>query len=331
MGKLTIREIADLAGVSTTTVSHILNDKGQRFSDETRNRVLKVIEENRYTPNYFASNIIKNESHLIGIIVPLITEPFAATLINLIQKNLNKQGFHLMISESMSDESEELELFERYRQMAVESILCFTSTVFSEEVINDSCYMGIPVVFVDRGINKSHFGNVYFNEYETVSNAIELLIEAGHKKIGLITDDGKIYAFPNRSNAYYDALKKHDLPILENQIVATEFSVRAGYLATKKKIDESDVTAIFCCDDNLALGCYQAVFDSGKQVNQDIKIVGFDGVEMLKNVRPQIKTLNLPFVAFADIMSHKLLIAMEFPMKKQQDTYLEMIFEEGGI
>ena len=96
-------------------------------------------------------------------------------------------------------------------------------------------------------------------------------------------------------------------------------------------IDDSDVTAIFCCDDNLALGCYQAVFDSGKQVNQDIKIVGFDGVEMLKNVRPQIKTLNLPFVAFADIMSHKLLIAMEFPMKKQQDTYLEMIFEEGGI
>ncbi|MDT2780389.1 LacI family DNA-binding transcriptional regulator [Vagococcus fluvialis] len=59
MGKLTIREIADLAGVSTTTVSHILNDKGQRFSEETRNRVLKVIEENRYTPNYFASNIIK--------------------------------------------------------------------------------------------------------------------------------------------------------------------------------------------------------------------------------------------------------------------------------
>ena len=236
-----------------------------------------------------------------------------------------------MISESMSDEAEELELFERYRQMAVESILCFTSTVFSEEVIIDSCYMGIPVVFVDRGINKSHFGNVYFNEYETVFNAIELLIEAGHKKIGLITDDSKIYAFPDRSNAYYDALKKHDLPILENQIVATEFSVRAGYLATKKMIDESDVTAIFCCDDNLALGCYQAVFDSGKQVNQDIKIVGFDGVEMLKNVRPQIKTLNLPFVAFSDIMSHKLLIAMEFPMKKQQDTYLEMIFEEGGI
>lgn len=96
-------------------------------------------------------------------------------------------------------------------------------------------------------------------------------------------------------------------------------------------IDESDVTAIFCCDDNLALGCYQAVFDSGKQVNQDIKIVGFDGVEMLKNVRPQIKTLNLPFVAFSDIMSRKLLMSMEFPMKKQQDTYLEMIFEEGGI
>lgn len=331
MVKLTIREIADLAGVSTTTVSHILNNKGERFSNETKERVLKVIEENRFTPNYFASNIIKNESHLIGIIVPVITEPFAATLINLIQKNLNKLGYHLMISESNNNVKEEENLFERYRQMAVEGILCFTSTTFSNEIIKDSCYLGIPVVFVDRGINKSLYGNVYFNEYETVYQAIELLIRRGHNKIGLISDDGTFYSFPERSKAYYDALLNHGIAIDRDRIIKTDFSVEAGYQATLNIIENGEVTAIFCCDDNLALGCYQAVFDSGKQINKDIKIVGFDGVEMLKNVRPQVKTLDLPFIEFAQILSKKILTAVEFPKVKQADSYLKMIFEEKGM
>ena len=329
MAKLTIREIADLAGVSTTTVSHILNDKGQRFSDETRQRVLKVVEENHFTPNYFASNIINNESKLIGIIVPLITEPFAATLINLIQKQLNQLGYHLMTSESANNVEEEIALFERYRQMAVEGIVCFTSTSFSKKMIVNSRYFGIPVVFVDRGINESIYGNVYFNEYETVFKAIELLIERGHRKIGLITDNNEQYSFPDRSQAYFDALKTNQIDIDDKRIVEAHFSVEEGYKATQKILEESDVTAIFCCDDNLALGCYQAVFDSGRQVNEDIKIVGFDGVEMLKNIRPQIKTLELPFKEFGYILSDKLIKAIERPLDKQSDDYLKMIFEES--
>lgn len=328
MSKLTIREIADLAGVSSTTVSHIINNKAERFSQETKERVLKVIEENRYTPNYFASNIIKNESHLIGIIVPVITEPFAATLINLIQKHLNKQGYHLMISESSGCREDEEDLLERYRQMAVESMLCFTSSKFSGEVIENGCYMGIPIIFVDRGINESPFGNVYFNEYETVYQAIDLLVKRGHNRIGLITDDGETYSFPDRAKAYYDVLADNQIAVDFKRIVETEYTVKAGYTATKKILEESEVTAIFCCDDNLALGCYQAVFDLGKAVNRDVEIVGFDGVEMLKNIRPQIKTLDIPFEEFAQILSEKILRAIEYPKEKQADCYLKMIFKE---
>ena len=326
--KLTIREIAELSGVSITTVSQILNKKSDRFSEETVKRVLKVVEENQYTPNYFASNIIKKESKLIGVIVPFITEQFSATLINLIRKSLSEEGYYLMVSESSGEMKEEIELFNRYHQIAVEAILCFTSNRFSEDVVVSSAYRNIPIVFVDAGINNSHFGNVYYNEYETVTQAIEWLIQNNHEKIGLITDDGSGYSFIERSNAYFDAMKNNKKEIYPHLVVKTDFSVENGYQATKTILKDEEVTAIFCCDDNLALGCYQAVYDSGKKVNDEIVVIGFDGIELLKSIRPQIQTLEIPFHEYAEILSKKLIKAMAVPHQKQEDDYLKMKFIE---
>lgn len=325
---LTIREIAELSGVSITTVSQILNKKGGRFSEETIKRVLKVVEENQYTPNYFASNIIKKESKLIGVIVPFITEQFSATLINLIRRSLSDSGYHLMVSESSGEQEEELELFERYHQIAVESILCFTSNIFSKEMIKNSIYREIPVVFVDAGINKSDYGNVFYNEYETVVQAIEWLVRKNHKKIGLITDDGSGHSFVERSSAYYDVLEKYNIEIDSDIIVETDFSVSGGYESTKQILKNNEVTAIFCCDDNLALGCYQAVYDLGKKVNDEIVVIGFDGIDLLKSIRPQIKTLEIPFENYAKILSEQLIQAMKDPHKKQKNQYLKMRFSE---
>lgn len=323
---LTIREIAELSGVSITTVSQILNKKGGRFSEETIKRVLKIVEENQYTPNYFASNIIKKESRLIGVIVPFITEQFSATLINLIRKRLSEKGYYLMVSESSGEKKEELALFERYHQIAVEGILCFTSSVFSKTEVIDSMYRGIPIIFVDAGINESHFGNVFYNEYETVVQAIEWLVKNKHQHIGLITDGGKGHAFPERSNAYYDTLTKYNLPINPNWIAKTDFSVSCGYAGAKKILEHDEVTAIFCCDDNLALGCYQAVFDMGKKVNDEVEVIGFDGIDFLKSVRPQIKTLEIPFEEYAYILSNQLTLAIKNPTQKQPNNFLKMRF-----
>ena len=324
--KLTIREIAKIADVSITTVSLILNGKGDRFSDETKRKVFKVVEENHYTPNYFASNIIKKKSQLIGIVVPTIKEPFAATLINLIQKELSQKNYHLITSESFGEMEEEKKILERYAQFSVEAIFCFTGTVFPSEWFKGGCFQEIPVVFIDKGINHSPYGNVYLNEYETVFKAMEWLIEKGHQKIGLIKDNGIEFSFPERGKAYKDALQKHGIPINDKRITSTDFSVESGYLGAQKIMKNSEVTAIFCSDDNLALGCYQAVFDSGKRVNEEIEIIGFDGIELLKNIRPQIKTLENPFEEFAHILSYKVLQAINHPKEKQEDCYLEMTF-----
>lgn len=326
--KLTIREIAELSGVSITTVSQILNKKSDRFSEETVKRVLKVVEDNQYTPNYFASNIIRKESKLIGVIVPFITEQFSATLINLIRKNLSEEGYYLMVSESSGEMEEEVELFNRYHQIAVEAILCFTSHHFSKEIVVSSAYRDIPIVFVDAGINNSIFGNVYYNEYETVTQAIEWLIQNNHEKIGLITDDGTSHSFIDRSNAYFDTMKKNKKEIYSHLVVRTDFSVENGYYATKRILKDEEVTAIFCCDDNLALGCYQAIYDSGKKVNDEIIVIGFDGIELLKSIRPQIRTLEIPFEEYAKILSKKLINAMTFPRQKQADDHLKMKFVE---
>lgn len=324
--KLTMKEIADLAGVSKTTVSQILNDKGERFSEETRQRVLQIIEDYRYAPNYFASNLVKNKSGLIGIIVPSIKEPFASTLITKIQANLTEAGFHLMTIESSGEEEEEIALFERYCQISVEAILCFTATKFSEEFVQRSSYHGIPIVFVDQGINESQYGHVYLNEYDTVRKAIADLIQKKHQTIGLIKENQENYIFPNRTKAYFDALNENNLVVDPSIIVETDFSIDAGYHAAKQIAQNPNVSAIFCCDDTLALGCYQGIYDLGLKVNEDIEIIGFDGIEMLQHVRPQIRTLQTPFTEFANVLSEKILQAVNSPNQKQKDCYLKMIF-----
>ncbi|MEG0256231.1 MAG: LacI family DNA-binding transcriptional regulator [Vagococcus sp.] len=325
--KVTIRDIARLSDVSVTTVSQIVNNKGHRFSKRTKDKVLKVIEENNYTPNYFASNIIKNKSCMIGVIMPTMNDPFTYSIVRKMRPILGKSNYHILISESFGEEEMELELLEKYHQLAVEAILIFTSHKLPQDLFKKSVYRGTPVIFIDNGLNKSYFGDIFLSEYQSIYDSVSYLIKKGHQKIGLIKDRGETFSFTDRKQAYLDALSDNKLIVDSTLIKEVTLSIEAGYQATTEILKEKEVTAILCCDDNIPIGCYQSIYDSGKVVNRDIEIIGFDGIEFLKQMRPKIKTMHTPFEEFAEILSQKIIRAIEYPKEPQDTQHLEMSFK----
>lgn len=326
--KVTIKEIAQLAGVSVTTVSQILNQKGGRFSEATKQRVLRVIEEQQYSPNYFASNIIAKKSKTIGVIVPDFSEQFASAIVREIKYQVEQQGYYLIICESNYDFSKERELLEQLARIAVEGIFLFTPHDYSEEnSIHKGRFQDIPVIFADRGLNEGYYGTVKIDEYTGVYQAIKWLIGKGHRKIGLIMDNSEHYHLGERYEAYHQALIDHGLLIEEKYIQKRPLTIAGGYQGATELLSHSKVSAIFCCDDMVAIGCYQAVYDSGKILDQEITVVGFDGGEVTQFVRPQIKSVRQPYRELGKAYAEKIQMAIEQPNRRMDDRLFHVSFE----
>ena len=326
--KITMKEVARLAGVSVTTVSQILNQKGGRFSEATRQRVLKVIAEQDYSPNYFASNIIAKKSKTIGVIVPDFSEQFASAIVRKIREQLEKQGYYLIICESDHDFFKEQELLNQLARIAVEGIFLFTPNDYQgKKIIERGRFQEIPVVFADRGLNEGFYGTVKLDEYSGVYRAIEWLITEGHEKIAFIMDNAEHYHLTERFDAYCQALKDHDLLIEEKYIKQMPLTIAGGYQGTIDLLKETDVRAIFCCDDMLAIGCYQALYDSGKKMNQDITIISFDGGEVTQILRPQIKSDRQPYEELGKAYAEKIQMAIDQPDRRMDDRLFQVTFE----
>ncbi len=168
--KLTIKEIADMAGVSVTTVSQIINNKGSRFSEKTRNKVLAVVEEFDYKPDYFASNIITRHSKTIGMVVPDVTDFFFAKVIEGVETYLNSLGYMILLCNSKHDEDKATQYVTELIHRSVDGIIFATPNILSSDhILKNKSKRKVPVILVDRGINPRENGRLIVKEYEALT------------------------------------------------------------------------------------------------------------------------------------------------------------------
>ncbi|GCF92537.1 LacI family transcriptional regulator [Enterococcus florum] len=327
--KVTIKEIAELSGVSVTTVSQIMNNKGGRFSEKTRNKVLKVIEENEYAPNYFASNIILKKSKTIGVIAPSASEQFTSGILKVLRDALQKSGYYLIICESDHQQERETALLKKLNQLGVEAIVFFTANRYSQEVIQQGKYLKTPVLFVDRGLNQGYYGSILVQEEAGAYQATQWLIQRGNQRIAILTDNATTYQLNERFLGYQRALEEAGISFSEELVCKIPLTIEGGYTGTEQLMQmPSAATAIFCVDDMVALGCYQAVYDLGKRLYQEIDIVGFDGGEITDLVRPRIRTVRQPLTQFGILLAEKIKKVTQYPNERIGDVLLDTVFEE---
>lgn len=142
----------------------------------------------------------------------------------------------------------------------------------------------------------------------------------------MITDNGEHYRLAERVAAYRQALLDHELLIEEKNIKQMPLTMAGGYQRTFELLNETEITAIFCCDDMLAIGCYQAVYDNA--MGREIMIVGFDGGEVTQIVRPKIKSVQQPYKELGKAYAEKIKMAIDQPERRMDDQIFGVIFEK---
>ncbi|KHL97190.1 LacI family transcriptional regulator [Paenibacillus sp. IHB B 3415] len=299
--QISIKEIARLSGVSVATVSRVINNNG-RFSEETREKVIKVIEENQYEINSIAKSLRMNKSQTIGVLVPDISNEFFAAVVLEIERFFFEEGYSTIICNTAKNADKEKEYLKTLDGKMVDGLVCISG---QEEVLTNILKRKVPIVCIDRR-PKVH-SNVAFvesNHYEGGRMATEELIRKGCRDILVLTKKNNLSSVNERLSGYMDALKEAGLPVHEYQIVYIDTkkdNLEAAKLAIQNQLDQRiSFDGIFATNDWMGLGALLVLQENGYKIPEQVKIVGFDNILISKYCNPPMTTIDQDRVVLAN-------------------------------
>ena len=289
---VTIRDVAERAKVSISTVSRVLNDTCNVHEDK-RIRVIEAAAELGYTPNPAAQSLHSMKTGAIGILLPYVSGEFFAELLNGIDSAAQEGGRLLLISTSHNSE-EELEAALRGMYRRVDGILVMAPVTTADAVLKRAPH-DIPVVFMNTRTERSDIPLITFDNYSGMRAMTEHLIERGHRRIGFITGPAAAFDAQERFRGYREALHAADIPLNEDLVVDGQFTQQAGYDGTRYLIGmDPRPTAIMTSNDDAALGAMSALREAHLRIPEDMALCGFDDIPSAAFAVPPLSTVHIP-------------------------------------
>ncbi|WP_461612819.1 LacI family DNA-binding transcriptional regulator [Clostridium sp. Marseille-QA1073] len=289
--KVTIKDVAKKANVSITTVSRVINKIEGYTNEETKKRILKVIEELDYKPNALARSLVTKRTKTIGLILPDISNPFFPSIAKSVEDLVNELGYNLILCNSYDDTEKEANYINVLKEKCVDGILLSSKqTKDKYDIYKDD----IPMVFIDRKPEVEVKYGVFVDNYKGAYNATKHLIDLGHKSIACITGPKNINTTIERLRGYKDALIDNHIEYDETIIKSNDYAIEGGYEAAKDLIKNHNITAIFTHDDLMACGVYKAAKELNYKIPDDISVVGFDDITLVEFLDPPLTTIKQP-------------------------------------
>ncbi|CAQ01048.1 MAG: substrate-binding domain-containing protein [Clavibacter sp.] len=289
-----IRDVAEAAGVSLTTVSHSLSGAGQ-VSEATRERVKAVAARLNYAPNRQASGLRSRRSQIIGFVSDEITTtPYAGRVLLGAQEAAARQGWVLMIVNTSADADAEARSIEALLQHNVDGIVY--ARMYHQRVVVPEALAAVPTVLLDATTGNDHVSSVVPDEQGAAASAVAHLIAAGHRRIGYLSNVEDIPATRGRIRGYRQALHEHGIAVDESLLVPSGSTTGPGREAAGRLLDRPDrPTALFCFNDRIAMGAYQAAQARGLRIPEDLSVVSIDNFEVIAAaLDPGLTTIALP-------------------------------------
>jgi LacI family transcriptional regulator, galactose operon repressor len=294
--KVSIKDVAAHAGVSVTTVSHVLNDTpGKRITETTRDRVRESAAELGYAPSSMARNLRLQRSQMLALVSDEIaTTPYAGRMILGAQEAASKAGWLLMLVNTGSDSEFEAAEIRALRQRQVDGFLY--ATMYHQEVELPEAVGDVPTVLLDARSSDDAVPSVVPDEVAGGRTATEELIRHGHTRIGFLNNVDDIPATHGRLKGYQQALKAAGLTFDPRLVVAGRSDTEGGYRAAQRLLEATTrPTAVFCFNDRMAMGVYHVAAELGLRIPHDLSVVGFDNQELIADgLRPGLTTVALP-------------------------------------
>jgi len=332
--KVGIREVAKAAGVSITTVSHSLNDAtSDRVNRKTQEHVRAVAKDLGYAPNRLASGLRNQRSQIIGLVSDQITTtPFAGAMIRGAQETAYQRGYLLMVLNSGLDNDLEKHEIQTLQQHQVDGIIY--ARMYHQGVTVPEELHGIPTVLLDAASADTSISSVVPDEIAAAETAVEILVAAGHTRIGMINNIDDIPATHGRLEGYRNALIRNGLPEDPRLVAAAVSDTGGGRQATAQLLSLPDrPTAMFCFNDRMAMGAYQSASAAGLRIPEDLSVVGMDNLELIADALwPGLTTVALPHYEMGCWAVTRLLDDIEKPgAPPGQKKLICPVIERGSV
>ncbi|WP_299093587.1 LacI family DNA-binding transcriptional regulator [uncultured Metabacillus sp.] len=291
--KPTIYDIAREAGVSATTVSKVINNKG-RISEKTKNKIMQIIEEFHYQPNMLASAMKGKSTYTIALLIPDAANPIYAQYLKYIEEYGQELGFSVVMCSTGSDPEKEARHITLLKQKHVDGII-IASIFKNEPVLKQLIEEELPIVFVNFQRPELPVGSISGDDFLGGYMATDHLLSLGHRRIGIIAEDATISG-EERIKGYKKALENAGIEVDENLIITiNEPTIEGAEVHAKELLNNAQKpTAIFGCNDILAIGSMLAAKGLGIRIPDELSIIGFDNTIMCKIVEPQLSSVNIP-------------------------------------
>lgn len=289
----TIRDVAEMAGVSTTTVSHVIN-KTRFVSADRIKAVTKAIEELKYQPSGLARSLRTKSSGTLGVVIPDNTNPFFAEVVRGIEDYCYKQGYSVFLCNSDGDPDKEYHYIKLLREKGVDGMVLVSSGNDSDslELLDQG---KIPKVIIDREVESNNSDSVLIDNLCGGYKATRHLLDLGHSRIGCITGPSQVTPSGQRLEGYAKALKEKGITFDSNLVETGDFKSQSGGECLLKLMQTTDPpTAIFACNDIMAFGALAAARQLGIDVPSRLSLVGFDDIAMASMIVPSLTTIAQP-------------------------------------
>ena len=315
MKKLTIVDIAKMAGVGTTTVSRYFN--GGNLKKETRERIKEIVDKYNYTPNTFAKALKSTDSKIIGVIVPCLHSYISGNTLKYLDKELKENNYETLIMNTNFDENKQLEYIKKLARINVDGIILLPTTMSNAY---ESTIKSIDVPVVMLGQEGEYTYSVEYNDFNAARDLTNYVLSSGHKKVaylGVSEDDIAVGYY--RKLGVLRALEKYNLE--PENILITNFGMEEGYEIVKENIEKlKEDSCLICATDNLAYGAIKALEEEGLNVGEDYSVAAFGDYTSSSLLKSPLTTIKFDLKDAA-----KQTVEMLLNVIKKEETAMKLL------
>lgn len=318
MASLTIEQIAQLANISRSTVSRVLNNH-PHVRPDVRDRVLRVISEQGYTPQAAARSLASRRTNVIGLLIPrsttvIFNDPFFAQVIQSVTEACAQFGYFLMLS--MVRTEHEQGFYDRILRSRHFDGMIMLSSDIDDPILPQVLKDRMPLTLIG---SHPYFENISWVDAEQrhgARNAVAHLVALGHRRIGTVTGPLEMQAGIERRDGYKQGILEAGLPIIHDYIVTADWTQQGGYKAMQQLLAlPQPPTAAFIASDTMAIGAIRAINEAGLSVPDDIAIIAFDDLPSASYANPPLTTVRQPISEMGATAVKLLLDQFEDPEK----------------
>jgi LacI family repressor for deo operon, udp, cdd, tsx, nupC, and nupG len=309
-GPVSIKDVARIAGVSIATVSRCINDP-ERVREPTRARVQAAVTRTGYSPNTLAQSFRRGKTHVIMVVLPSVGDPFFTGVMSGIRSVATGNGYSLLISETQFNTmtADEIGAMVVSRQ-ADGIVLLAAMSPFGTDLLSSKSNRRLPVVVGCEivSLEMAGFPSVHIDNTAAAREATDYLLSLGHRRIAFIHGQAQSLLTVDRENGYRASMQAAGIPIEPGWVVEGDLAIGSAIEATRSLLrHQQRPTAIFCANDEMAMGCIHEIKSAGLRVPDDLSVMGFDNTRYAEILDPPLTTVHQPAEEIGERVMYRLL------------------------